>query len=111
MIGSVGCAVFATLRENSKTVVTAGLALVGNVCVALGNYNRGSLLNGKQGLEESYRVLLQSLPEMRFIQPQIAALLKRTDALPSGEEIKSLLDRAQILCKQVYEASKQVPGN
>lgn len=110
ILGSAGSALFATLRANDKTIMAAGIAVIGNLCATMGNYYRGSLMRGKQGLEESYMTLLQAMPEMRMIELQIAELAKEHRGNPIiDKEVKALLERAQFLCKEVYRASKQIP--
>lgn len=52
------------------------------------------------------------MPELRYSERLMAELLKRKGAVSEGDgELRELLNRAQVLCKQVYEASKQVPSS
>ena len=112
IVGSGTCAIFATtVGGDLKTTVSAVIAVLGNVCVTVSQYFRGSLLGGKNSIEDAYSVLLRSMPELRFIQSEVNELLQRKLESMADREIKTVVNRAQELCKSVYEASKQVPGS
>jgi len=109
MVGSGACAIFATtLGGDLKTTLTAVIAVLGNICVAASQYYSGTLLGGESSLEAIYMVLLRSMPELRFIQSEVNELLQRDIESIGDQEIRVVIERAQELCKQVYEASKQV---
>ena len=112
IVGSGMCLMFATTPgARVKTTVTAIIAVIGNLFVAVGNYYRGTLLGGKRGLEDTYSILLRSMPELRFIQSEVDELTRRDAGAVAERDIRALVRRSQELCKQIYQATKEVPGS
>jgi hypothetical protein len=112
LVGSGTAVIFASMPgAQARTVVAAALAVSGNLCVAGANYFRGSLLGGKHTLIEAYSTLMRTRPELGFLNSQITALLEIGLADASDRDVKTLVNRTQLLCKEIYAATKDIPGS
>ena len=113
LLGSGTVVIFAALPGTKvRTIAAASLALCGNLCVVIANYFKGSLAGGKHSLMDAYSTLLRTRPELGFLQSQVTALLESESAGTAERDVKTLVNRAQILCKEIYAASKDIPdGN
>jgi hypothetical protein len=112
LVGSGTAVIFASMSGNQvRTVGAASIALSGNLCIAIANYFRGSLLGGKHTLIDSYSTLLRTRPELGFLDSQITALLEAGLATMEERDVKTLVNRAQTVCREIYGATKDIPGN